>query len=158
MHSLGWGTNDHHSLQNCHGTMRFGSTAKVLARCKLKYYRISECMVWCRGDQEGAGSLLAGNPHSSSLQYLSCYGPEPGTGQERAAWMLSSLPGSSSHGSARIVTGMRDLWKGAVIFLPGPLPCPLVCSTCRVRPKPGARLMARSCKLCGTAPAFRITV
>ncbi|KAK9862782.1 hypothetical protein WJX84_011875 [Apatococcus fuscideae] len=65
-----------------------------------------------RGDQEGAGSLLAGNPHSSSLQYLSCYGPEPGTGQERAAWMLSSLPGSSSHGSARIVTGMRDLWKG----------------------------------------------
>ena len=24
-------------------TMRFGSTAKVLAKCKLKYYRISEC-------------------------------------------------------------------------------------------------------------------
>ncbi len=23
--------------------MRFGSTAKVLAECKLKYYRISEC-------------------------------------------------------------------------------------------------------------------
>ena len=23
--------------------MRFGSTAKVLAKCKLKYYRISEC-------------------------------------------------------------------------------------------------------------------
>ena len=30
-----------------HGTMRFGSTAKVLAKCKLKYYRISECMVSC---------------------------------------------------------------------------------------------------------------
>ena len=27
-----------------HGTMRFGSTAKVLLKCKLKYYRISECM------------------------------------------------------------------------------------------------------------------
>ena len=24
-------------------TMRFGSTAKVLLKCKLKYYRISEC-------------------------------------------------------------------------------------------------------------------
>ena len=26
-------------------TLRFGSTAKVLAECKLKYYRISECNV-----------------------------------------------------------------------------------------------------------------
>ena len=26
-------------------TMRFGSTAKVLLKCKLKYYRISECVV-----------------------------------------------------------------------------------------------------------------
>ena len=26
-------------------TMRFGSTAKVLLKCKLKYYRISECAV-----------------------------------------------------------------------------------------------------------------
>ena len=25
-------------------TMRFGSTAKVLLKCKLKYYRISECV------------------------------------------------------------------------------------------------------------------
>ena len=25
--------------------MRFGSIAKVLAECKLKYYRISECIV-----------------------------------------------------------------------------------------------------------------
>ena len=25
--------------------MRFGSTAKVLLKCKLKYYRISECGV-----------------------------------------------------------------------------------------------------------------
>ena len=28
---------------NVHHTMRFGSTAKVLLKCKLKYYRISEC-------------------------------------------------------------------------------------------------------------------
>ena len=28
-------------------TMRFGSTAKVLLKCKLKYYRISECGYAC---------------------------------------------------------------------------------------------------------------
>ena len=28
-------------------TMRFGSTAKVLLKCKLKYYRISECVSFC---------------------------------------------------------------------------------------------------------------
>ena len=27
-----------------HHTMRFGSAAKVLLKCKLKYYRISECI------------------------------------------------------------------------------------------------------------------
>ena len=27
--------------------MRFGSTAKVLLKCKLKYYRISECTCAC---------------------------------------------------------------------------------------------------------------
>ena len=46
------------------GTMRFGSTTKVLAKCMLKYYRISECLgrddhrlgkpavlSWCRPQQ-----------------------------------------------------------------------------------------------------------
>ena len=33
------------ALSRAHGTMRFGSAAKVLLKCKLKYYRISECMV-----------------------------------------------------------------------------------------------------------------
>ena len=46
MRSLGrpgliWAAEDVHVH---HGTMRFGSTAKVLAECNLKYYRISECM------------------------------------------------------------------------------------------------------------------
>ncbi len=27
--------------------MRFGSTAKLLAKCKLEYYRISECLKLC---------------------------------------------------------------------------------------------------------------
>ena len=31
------------ALHRCQHTMRFGSTAKVLLKCKLKYYRISEC-------------------------------------------------------------------------------------------------------------------
>ena len=34
-----------------YGTMRFGSTSKVLAKCKLKYYRVSECMVDMPGVQ-----------------------------------------------------------------------------------------------------------
>ena len=34
-----------------HGTMRFGSTAKVLLKCRLKCYRISECMVLHPQDQ-----------------------------------------------------------------------------------------------------------
>ena len=39
-------------------TMRFGSTAKVLLKCKLKYYRISEC----RQGQDIASSLrIAGS-------------------------------------------------------------------------------------------------
>ena len=32
--------------QTDHCTMRFGSTAKVLAKCRLKYYRFSECIGW----------------------------------------------------------------------------------------------------------------
>ena len=31
-------------LQTYPRTMRFGSTAKVLAKCMLKYYRIPECL------------------------------------------------------------------------------------------------------------------
>ena len=30
--------------------MRFGSNAKVLAECKLKYYRISECYDLLQGE------------------------------------------------------------------------------------------------------------
>ena len=33
-----------------HFTSRLGSTAKVLANCKLKYHRISECIsLWLQG-------------------------------------------------------------------------------------------------------------
>ncbi len=38
-----------HVQQQGSCTMRFGSTAKVLLKCKLKYYRISECHVPCKG-------------------------------------------------------------------------------------------------------------
>ena len=36
--------------------MRFGSTAKVLLKCKLKYYRISEC----QGEGRGGGGIHPG--------------------------------------------------------------------------------------------------
>ena len=43
------------------GTMRFGSTAKVLAKCMLKYYRISECQA-----AETAAGLSSQWPSSPS--------------------------------------------------------------------------------------------
>ena len=66
--------------------MRFGSTAKVLLKCKLKYYRISEC----NGDGEtvgrkdhhrnGVGLLLATDVAKTELKneeldssYLCCW-------------------------------------------------------------------------------------
>ena len=39
--------------------MRFGSTAKVLAKCKLKYYRISECVAQVLSKSGTAGSLAS---------------------------------------------------------------------------------------------------
>ena len=45
--------------------MRFGSTAKVLAKCMLKYYRISECCgmclhpLWLMGIATGHRAMLA---------------------------------------------------------------------------------------------------
>ncbi len=42
--------------------MRFGSTAKVLAECKLKYYRISECAV-----QAGGAIFFEGSTGNSNL-------------------------------------------------------------------------------------------
>ena len=42
--------------------MRFGSTAKVLAKCILKYYRISECVAATQDclPAVGTGLCLAG--------------------------------------------------------------------------------------------------
>ncbi len=38
-----WRKRGAQAYNSTEGTMRFGSTAKVLLKCKLKYYRISEC-------------------------------------------------------------------------------------------------------------------
>ena len=38
------------------GTMRFGSTAKVLLKCKLKYYKISECLALTQCISVGPGN------------------------------------------------------------------------------------------------------
>ena len=41
--------------------MRFGSTAQVLLKCKLKYYRISECGAGGRmGDRHDAWERMCG--------------------------------------------------------------------------------------------------
>ena len=50
-----------------HCTMRFGSTDKVLAECKLKYYRISECTVCLPTPQSCATlklSILSRHKHN----------------------------------------------------------------------------------------------
>ena len=54
-------------------TMRFGSTAKLLAKCKLKYYRISACnrphqVTWdpAPGSAEVASGPLLSTPAESS--------------------------------------------------------------------------------------------
>ena len=47
--------------------MRFGSAAKVLAECKLKYYRISECvackMCWCTAHLEVNTAVMFEHEH-----------------------------------------------------------------------------------------------
>ena len=45
-----------HLVNTLCGTMRFGSTAKVLAKCMLKYYRISECVGACHLPKLCAGA------------------------------------------------------------------------------------------------------
>ena len=53
-----------HDLPTCNAwcTMRFGSAATVLAKCKLKYYRISECgvQVWLHLDDTSKVTQIEG--------------------------------------------------------------------------------------------------
>ena len=59
-------------------TMRFGSTAKVLLKCKLKYYRISECAAkpgmtcccQCPQARHFSRCLQADHMHQTSRQYF----------------------------------------------------------------------------------------
>ena len=50
------------STGGCACTMRFGSTAKVLLKCKLKYYRISECACAISFSTNQQHPLKDGNP------------------------------------------------------------------------------------------------
>ena len=52
-------------------TMKFGSTAKVLAKCKLKYYRNSECVAEDRHVSGGA-SDQAETPWWQSVNWQAC--------------------------------------------------------------------------------------
>ena len=52
------------------GTMRFGSTAKVLLKCKLKYYRISECPWTVDRGRACSCFHMAGSPFRVPLSVL----------------------------------------------------------------------------------------
>ncbi len=58
--------------------MRFGSTAKVLAKCMLKYYRISECVAVVSGERSRSGGVV---PHQSGA----VQGASPGAHTARHA-------------------------------------------------------------------------
>ena len=80
-----------HGQPNTRHTMRFGSTTKVLLKCKLKYYRISECARdphhRCNISKEGGFPLTLRNGLASRIwlmlpaQVLDCDGR-----QTWAAW------------------------------------------------------------------------
>ena len=77
---------------HCH-TTKFGNTAKALAECKLKYYRISECaMASSKGNQTAAQIFMEGGGRSRcSLQ----------GGHKRASLLLHEL-------AARLALLMRS--------------------------------------------------
>ena len=104
--------------------MRFGGTAKVLAECKLKYYRISEC----RGQHARNGSrqeepsrcilylLLPDIPGSTLSDALGSY-------VVSVSHVLLSPPAPTK----LIMTCKRSLLSSSLIWLPPPacLPCAL---------------------------------
>ncbi len=76
-------------------TMRFGSTAKVLAKCKLKYYRISEC--------SRPSFLLIWRVRTWSLFNKMCVGLL--TQAEQPCLAISGWARSGLHGG-------RERWRG----------------------------------------------
>ena len=54
------------ALPRCQGTMRFRSTAKVLAKCQLKYHRISTCKLPCALERSRRFCLIMA--HAESIQ------------------------------------------------------------------------------------------
>ena len=85
--------------------MRFGSTAKVLAKCMLKYYRISECRgrrrVGNAGPDDRCASCLLQDMKEDAVEVEAGGEWDPSSFEhDPVAWMSCG---------AR----MRELWKAA---------------------------------------------
>ena len=100
-------------------TMRFGSTAKVLLKCKLKYYRISECVrpfppvVPHRrprplGKKQSAGRLASTDVSAAELSACADGQASPVT-QENC----SRIPGYDHMGRANVLPHMRIAWEAS---------------------------------------------
>ena len=64
------------SMSMAKSTMRFGSTAKVLAKCKLKYYRISECKRWSGIETHHEGERWPGRLQAGRQKLFPCGTPD----------------------------------------------------------------------------------
>ena len=87
--------------------MRFGSTAKVLAECKLKYYRISECMGASLVRRGGCLGWGGGGGGGEGCEWGSCadYLEEV---LEHASFALRVL--SMLHPGGDLVQGIAHAW------------------------------------------------
>ncbi len=81
-------------------TMRFGSTAKVLLKCKLKYYRISECLVMQLFAQAHRHDVSPPR-HPISLVYTASF-QSPALLSVRALHRIRRLAGLSSKQSCPV--------------------------------------------------------
>ena len=79
------------------GTRRFGSTAKVLADCKLKYYRISECQAAHQLSAIAVRQRHGIRPAEFSLLTIYLL-DEIGMAGATNSWLLSLVRGAQSHG------------------------------------------------------------
>ena len=85
--------------------MRYGSTAKVLAKCMLKHYRTSECAAgWCQ--QDGcAPEAAAWEPGRRR--------PDGSVQQPRVAELAASMdPSALAHSAVHLNLGLMR-WRAA---------------------------------------------
>ena len=85
---------EYQELEGLQFTMRFGSTANVLLKCKLKYYRISECN-WTVMSQLYLAVKLVQKTGQKDKHVLLCTNltePPPLPHGDRAVWRIIPQP------------------------------------------------------------------